>query len=62
MEPKIEDEVLDDLPFYTWIANFYVCHFGAALTHNPPKAYRPHGLTLEDVATVTLLLGDTSVV
>lgn len=26
--PEIEDEVLDDLAYYTWIDNFYVCHFG----------------------------------
>jgi hypothetical protein len=107
---EIEDEVLDDLAYYTWIDNFYVCHFGLwrlqgifegilkhefglpenlpglkkkldliqkdgfkidtadydeillwaklrnALTHNPPEAYRPHGLTFEDVSEYSNLV------
>lgn len=101
---EIENEVLDDLAYYTWIDNFYVCHFGLwrlqgifegilkqefgvpenlpglkkkfdtvlkqgykidksqydeillwskirnALTHNPPEAYKPHGLTIDDLS------------
>lgn len=100
----IEKEILADLAYYTWIDNFYVCHFGLwrlqgifegilkrefclpekltglkrkmdavrkqgyridkteyeeillwgklrnALTRNPPEAYRPHGLSIEDVS------------
>jgi hypothetical protein len=25
---EMENEVLDDIAYYTWIDNFYVCHFG----------------------------------
>jgi hypothetical protein len=111
---EIEDEVIDDLAYYSWVDNFYVCHFGLwrlqgifegilkhefgmpeylpglkkkldavlkqgykideshydeillwakirnALTHNPPEAYKPHGLTIDDISEYCDLVSEVT--